>query len=199
MIYRKYRKLRDSNFSVLDGVKCRDTLSTLQFKHLFLLFFYTPCLATFFYSFFGSFISSDPSNNLVIVLVSYVVAFAISGRSCFKSSKKWRELIGEFEEMQHHRCLELNLPLFILKRKVRSGKYSTTTQFYATFLMPALFQEEFLTFRKNDTCRELVFEYKLDKKWISQNLKECFVEVIPKSEIEAYTFHGIKPFILIDE
>lgn len=197
MIYKKYLRCLNGNFSVLDGVKCESTLFLLYFKHLGLFMIEFTFLFSIFVAGVGGCFSHDPDNDIVIVGLSFAAGAAIPFWLNRRDKKKWMAMIGVYKEMQHQRCLELRLPLVLRRERVASGSHTTRTRYYATFLMPALFEEEFLHFRKNDTCRELVFDWVQENEWVRANMKECRVTEIPKANVGMYTFRGMKPISLI--
>lgn len=200
MAYRRYKKtLLNKDFTVHDGVKCKAATEVHT-----LLYIAWGTLGTVMGGSFiagvlsGIFSVEDGLNNIPIFSSSFGAALYLSYKCCNNHYKKWQSLIHEYKKMQHQRCLELGLPLFIRNARVMVGSRSSKVIYYSAFLMPTLFEEEFLRFRKSDTCRQLVFDYEMDIKWVKANLRQCVIEEIKKSEVDRYLYNGMKPYILID-
>lgn len=198
MIYQIYRKRLSTNFSVLDGVKCESNTFLIQFKHIVVFMFAFMFILSFLTQQVGTKFFDDPENDPIWLVICCSLAFLAPLYHNHLDKKKWQHLIGLYKQMQHERCLELGLPMIIRRVRVMDGSRSTRIVYYSAFLMPARFEEEFLTFRKNDRCRELVFDCPMDLDFVRQNMKECRVEEIKQSEVDHYTFRGLRPYVLID-
>lgn len=198
MTYKKYRKTLETNYSVLDGVKCEGSSQSRRFEEIFLICIVSPFLAMILIEIVGRFFFEEPSDEISVLVLSISASLLFTRDICTKNNKKWTKLVNSYKEMQHQRCLELALPLILRKGKSLTSTGAIHTYYYVTFVMPAEFEAEFYQFRKNDTCRKLIFDYKLDDNWISKNLKECQVEVVNRKMISTYTFKGIKPISLLE-
>lgn len=196
-MYKKYLKRLNTDFSVHDGVKCANATIMLPLAYIAWVMFGFTFIGSILLGILSVIFPNDPENNIPLVLFSLGVGGYVPIRLNSKNKKKWLALIAEYKKMQHQRCMELGLPIVIRKERVMTSSRTSVTQYYAAFLMPALFEEEFLKFRKSDTCRELVFDYKPELEWITRNMKECRIKVIDKAEVETYTFEGIKPIVLV--
>lgn len=197
MMYRKYLRKLETNFTVYDGVKCEQIFNYLIAGNIFMMIFVFPFVSMIFIVLAGLFFTDDPSNELWVSILSFSFSIIITGDICRKNKKKWKILLDQYKEMQHERCLDLGLPLVFKKGTRISVTGGASSYHYVCFLMPAEFEEEFFRFRKNDRCRRLIFDYKLEKNWLRTHMRECFIDTVKYSEKENYSFKGMKPIFFL--
>lgn len=193
--YKKYLKLSSTNFSMRDAKNFFHAKVRLVFKYYLYIGIYGLFLAAIITETFGHLFSEDPSNNILIVFISFLISFSLMGKVCLKIHRKWVALACVYKEAQIQKCLALQLPFIVRKGglDLASPSYRNPKNHCAVFLMPSAFQRDFLQLRREQTPEKLFFSLELDDKWIFKNTKECGIENIKNYQEGLYTFRGKTP------